>query len=235
MLQEEKDRKKVKLLPSKREELLLLLGKTSVMRVQDFVATELIENEYEKYLQMFPATLNKSRSIVNVTRTPNRSRMNKTQSTEISSRMFAPKKIEAKTPNFSQTVATKTLLNMNRNSGAKNTVPASPKKFRYDEGTSHDLSSKKEDFSLSKSVPAVLVNDGVGILTSSHGLEDTICERDFSDNVLLNSTGCRSFSAMRQVKNVNSPSLSRKSPALMSIKRARRKSQFKVYRRAGLH
>ena len=97
MLQEEKDRRKVKLLPSKREELMLLLGKTSVMRVQDFVATELIENEYEKYLQMFPATLNKSRSIVNVTRTPNRSRMNKTQTKEVSSRVFNPKKIEGET------------------------------------------------------------------------------------------------------------------------------------------
>ena len=41
MLQEEKDRKKVKLLPSKREELMLLLEKASVMRVKDFVATDL--------------------------------------------------------------------------------------------------------------------------------------------------------------------------------------------------
>merc|ERR1711915_781073 len=48
MLQEEKDRKKVKLIPSKREELMLLLEKTLVMRVNDFDATELIENEYEK-------------------------------------------------------------------------------------------------------------------------------------------------------------------------------------------
>ena len=41
MLQEEKDRKKVKLIPSKREELMLLLEKASVMRVKDFVATDL--------------------------------------------------------------------------------------------------------------------------------------------------------------------------------------------------
>lgn len=235
MLQEEKDRKKIKSLPSKMEELVLLLEKTSVMRVHDFVATELIENEYEKYLQMFPASLNKSRSMVNVTRTPNRSRMNKTQTKEVSSRVFNPKKIEAEKPNFGQTVATKTSTNMIRNSGSKNTVPASPETFSYDEGTSRDLSSKKEDFGSSKSVPAVLVNDGVRILTSSHGLEDSICERDFRDNVFLNSTECHSFAAMRQVKNVDSPSQSRKSPALKSIKRARGKSQCKVYRRAGLH
>ena len=96
---------------------------------------------------MFPASMNKSRSTANVTRTHNKSRMNNSKSKEISSRVYTPMKIESNKRN----------------------------------------------------------------------------ERDFSDNVPLNSTECRSFADMRQMKNVDSPSQSRKSPAL-NIKRARRKS-----------
>ena len=108
---------------------------------------------------MFPASMNKSRSTANVTRTHNKSRMNNSKSKEISSRVYTPMKIESNKRN----------------------------------------------------------------------------ERDFSDNVPLNSTECRSFADMRQIKNVDSPSQSRKSPAFKSIKRTRRKSQFQVYRRVGLH
>ena len=65
---------------------------------------------------------------------------------------------------------------------------------------------------------------------SYQGLEATISERDFSDNVRLNST---TFDAMEQVKNVDRPSQSRIPRAFMSIQRARRKSQFQIYRRGG--
>merc|ERR1711915_891562 len=240
MLQEEKDRKKVKLVPSKREELMLLLEKTLVMRVNDFDATELIENEFEKYLQMFPVSMNKSRSIVNVTRTPNKSRTNNTHSKGISSsRVFTPKKSKVKKSNISRTVAIKSSINTSGNSAAKNTDPESLTKSRYEEGIPHDPSSNKEDFTFSKIVPDILVNGGcVGLgssLSSSQGLEVTISERDFSDNVRLNSSECQAFNVLDQVKNVDSPSQIRKSPAFKSIKRSRRKSQFQIYRRSGHH
>ena len=99
MLQEEKDRKKVKLLPSKREDLMLLLEKTPVMRVNDCVATELIENEYEKYLQMFPVSMNKFRSIVNATRTPKKSRTNNTLSKDsLHLECLLPRKVRRRNP-----------------------------------------------------------------------------------------------------------------------------------------
>ena len=205
MLQEEKDWKKVKLLPSKRKDLMLVLEKTPLMRVNDCVATELIENEYEKYLQMFPASMNKSSSSVNVTRIPNKSRTNNTHS---SFRMFTPKKSNVK--KLSQTVVTKSSINLSRDSAAKNTDPACLTKSRFADGISHKLSSKNEDLTFSKGETDVQVNgECVGLRRSTlsyQGLEATISERDFRDNVRLNST---TFDAMEQVKNVDRPSLHR--------------------------
>ena len=145
MLQEEKDRNKITLLSSKKDELMLLLENTQVMRVKDFAATELIENEYEKYLHMFPVVpVNKSHSIVNVKRSPNKSRTNNTLSTVISSSsVFTPKKSKVTKPNTSRTVTSKSLMSMSRNSASKNTDLASLTTPRYDEGNSHDPSSRE--------------------------------------------------------------------------------------------
>merc|ERR1719481_1873641 len=204
MLQEGKDRKKVELLPSKRKDLMLVLEKTPLMRVNDCVATELIENEYEKYLQMFPASMNKSSSSVNVTRILNKSRTNNTHS---SFRLFIPKKSNVK--KLSQTVVTKSSINLSRDSAAKNTDPACLTKSRFADGISHKPSSKNEVFTFSKGEPDVQVNgECVGLRRSTlsyQGLEATISERDFSDNVRLNSTKC---DEMEQVKNVDRPSQS---------------------------
>ena len=135
MLKEERDRKKVKLLPSKREDLMLLLEKTTVLRVNDVAATDLIESEFEKFLQMFPESMNKFRSKVNVTRTSYKSRTNNTYSKGItSSEVFTPDKSKVKKCFGSQTLSTKSSVKMSRNSGV-----------------SRDPSSKKKGFSFSKS------------------------------------------------------------------------------------
>ena len=173
MLQEEKDRNKIKLLPSKKDELMLLLENTQVMRVKDFAATEMIENEYEKYLKMFPASMNKSR--------------------------------KGKKPNVSQTVASKSSASLSRNGTVRNTDPSRPKKSRYEEDFSHDQSSKKEDFAFGKIVPNILVNEE-RLPSSSHRIEDTISEREFSDNVPMNSTECQSFVVMVPMENIDRPS-----------------------------
>ena len=194
MLQEEKDRNKIKLLPSKKGELMSLLENTQGMRVKDFAATEMIENEYKKYLKMFPSSSKKT--------------------------------------NVSQTVASKSSASLSRNGTVRNTDPSRPKKSRYEEDFSHDQSSKKEDFAFGKIVPNILVNEG-RLPSSSHRIEDTISEREFSDNVPMNSTECQSFAVMVPMENIDRPSQRRKFLAFKHIKQARRRSQVQLYLRPG--